>query len=60
MFPSDLNTLMGLAESYLSSLAAKYGRSDLLAYYQKLVNDRKAYFTEIFNGWYYPDTCKLK
>lgn len=60
MFPSDLNTLMGLAESYLASLAVKYGRSDLSTYYQKLLNDRKSYFTQIFNNWYYPDYCPLK
>lgn len=41
MFPSDLNTLMALDEAYLSTLALKFGRTDLYYYYQKCLNDRK-------------------
>lgn len=44
MIPSDLNALMGMLESYLSTLAAKYGRIDLLNYYQQMMRDRKDYF----------------
>lgn len=50
MVPSDLNALMGMLESYLATLAAKYGRIDLLNYYQQMLRNRKDYFTEIFNG----------
>lgn len=31
MFPSDLNTLMAMQESYLMSLATKFGRMDLFS-----------------------------
>ena len=45
IFPSDLNTLMGLAEDYLSVLALKFSRVDLNKYFQSLLSDRKQYFT---------------
>lgn len=41
MIPSDLNMLMGLLESYLSTLSARYGRIDLLSTYQQILKDRK-------------------
>ena len=57
MIPSDLNTLMGILESYLSVLASKFGRIDLLNYYSKLLADRREYFWSIPNKPYsFPDT----
>lgn len=44
IFPSDLNTLMGLGENYLSALSLKFGRTDLNKYFQSLLSDRKEYF----------------
>lgn len=41
MIPSDLNMIMGLLESYLSTLSGRYGRIDLLNYYQQVLKDRK-------------------
>jgi alpha,alpha-trehalase len=60
MFPSDLNTLMGLTENYLATLSLKYGRTDLRKYFESLVTDRKSYFGEIFNGLNYPDYSRTR
>lgn len=60
IIPSDLNTLMGLTETYLIPLCIKYQRSDLTQYYKSLLSSRKQYFNEIFTSVSYPDTTPFQ
>ena len=37
MIPSDLNTILGLVEEYLITIAGRFGREDLIWEYKKLL-----------------------
>lgn len=56
MFPSDLNTLMGLMEEYLVEQCEKNHRPDLASQYSSLLVNRKKYFAKIFDGTCFPDS----